>query len=177
MDEQAVQRDVFIAFEYSYKHDDWVYPLADALAGVTAAEAVWRPGPSVKGIWDIVLHMAVWTENIVERMRSGEDAHPAEGAWPPPPPDHPSGPGTHAVGDAAGGYPDEAAWEAAQRRLWDALAALHASIETNSLDALAGSPYGLGDLFCRFIHNAYHIGQITKMRELRAAEVNRMARA
>jgi hypothetical protein len=170
MDEQAVQRDVLIAFEYSYKHDDWVNPLADALAGVTAAEAAWRPGPDLKGIWNIVLHMAVWTENIVERMRSGERVRPAEGAWPPPPADHPSGPGTRAAGDAAGGYPDEAAWEAAQRRLWDALAALQAYIETNTLDALAGSPYGLGDLFCRFIHNAYHIGQITKMRELRAAQ-------
>jgi hypothetical protein len=152
MDKQAVRRDVLIAFEYSYQHDDWVNPLADALAGVTAAEAAWRPGPGGKGIWDIVLHMAVWTENIVARMRSGEAVRPAEGAWPPPP-----------------AVPDEAAWEAAQRRLWDALAALQAFIETNTLDALAGSPYGLGDLFCRFIHNAYHIGQITKLRELRAA--------
>jgi hypothetical protein len=26
MDEQTVRRDVLVAFEYSYKHDDWVYP-------------------------------------------------------------------------------------------------------------------------------------------------------
>src|SRR2546428_5704960 len=130
MDEQAVRRDVFIAFEYSYKHDDWVYPLADALAGVTAAEAAWRPGPDLKSIWNIVLHMAVSTENIVERMRSGERVRPAEGAWPPPP-----------------AVPDEAAWEEAQRRLWDALAALHAYIETNSLDALAGGPPWVGGRF------------------------------
>jgi len=152
MDEEAVRRDVLIAFEYSYKHDDWVNPLAEALAGVTAAEAAWRPDPGVRGIWDIVLHMAVWTENIVERMRSGEGIHPAEGAWPPPPAE-----------------PDETAWEAAQRRLWDGLSALQAYLETNSLAALTGSPYGLPDLLCRFIHNAYHIGQITKLRELRAA--------
>src|SRR5947209_4214158 len=157
MDEQAVQRDVLIAFESSYKHDDWVYPLADALAGVTAAEAAWRPGPDLKGIWNIVLHMAVWTENIVERMRSGEPARPAEGAWPPPP-----------------FVMDEAAWELAQRRLWDALAALRAYIEANPLEALARGPYGLGDLFCRFIHNAYHIGQITKLRELRSPRLMRL---
>jgi hypothetical protein len=150
MDGEALRRDVLIAFEYSYIHDDWVYPLVDALAGVTAEEAAWRPGPDLRGIWNIVLHMAVWNENIVERMQSGKDAHPAEGTDPPLP-----------------AIPDEAAWEAAQRRLWDSLAALHAYIETNSLDALAGSPWGLGDLFCRFIHMAYHIGQITKMRELR----------
>ena len=34
---------------------------------------------------------------------------------------------------------------------------------------LDGPPYGLGDLLCRFIHVAYHIGQITKLREVRAA--------
>ena len=153
MDEQVMRREVLVAFEYSYQHDDWVNPLADALAGVTAAEAAWRPGPDGRGIWDIVLHMTVWTKNIVERMRSGQPARPAEGAWPPP--------------DTV---MDEAAWEQAQQRLWDALAALQAYMETNSLDALAGSPYGLGDLFCRFIHNAYHIGQITKMRELWAAK-------
>ena len=153
MDGEAVKRDVLTAFDYSYLHEDWVYPLADALAGVTAQEAAWRPAPDGKGIWDIVLHMAVWTENIIERMRSGERVSPAEGAWPPPP-----------------AVLDEAAWEEAQRRLWDALAALSAYIEASPLDALAGSPWGLGDLFCRFIHNAYHIGQITKMRERRAAQ-------
>ena len=153
MDEQAYKRDVLIALEYSYVHEDWVNPLADALAGVTAEEAAWRPGPERKGIWDIVLHMAVWTENIVERMRSGENARPAEGAWTPPP-----------------AVPDEVAWEDAQRRLWDALAALHAYIEARPPASLWGSPYGLADLLCRFIHNAYHIGQITKMRELRAAQ-------
>src|SRR5205814_3077013 len=98
MDEQAVRRDVLIAFEYSYKHDDWVNPLADALAGVTATEAAWKPGPNSKGIWDIVLHMTVWTENIVLRMESGERVRPAEGAWPQPP-----------------AVPDEAGWEEAKR--------------------------------------------------------------
>lgn len=45
MDEQvdgrAVQRDVLIAFEYAHNEDDWVVPLAEALAGVTAKEAAW----------------------------------------------------------------------------------------------------------------------------------------
>jgi hypothetical protein len=152
MDEQTVRKEIQIAFEYSFMHDDWINPLINALTGVTAAEAAWKPGPDSKGIWDIVLHIAVWTENIIERIRSGADIRPTEGSWPPPPT-----------------IPDDAAWQAAQQRLWDALNALHAFIETSSLDTLAGSPYGLGDLLCRFIHNAYHIGQITKLRELRAA--------
>lgn len=153
MDGEAVRREVLLAFEYSYQHEEWVYPLADALRGVTATEAAWRPGPDVKGIWDIVLHLAVWTENIIERMQSRKSAHPEEGAWPPLPPTL-----------------DEAAWENAQRRLWDALAALRTHIESNPPDALMGGPYGLADLLCRFIHNGYHIGQITKMRECQAAQ-------
>ncbi len=150
MDEDAFKRDILTAFEYSYVHDDWVFPLADALAGLTAEEATWRPGPDFKGIWDIVLHMAVWTENIIQRMQRGEPVRPEEGAWPKLP-----------------DKPDEQSWAAAQRRLWNSLSALQSYMEANPLDSLSGSPYGLGDLFCRFIHNAYHIGQISKMRELR----------
>ena len=33
------------------------------------------------------------------------------------------------------------------------------------LDKINASPYGLGDLICRFTHNGYHLGQISKIRE------------
>jgi hypothetical protein len=153
IDGRAVKRDVLIALEYSYIHDDWVHPLTEALDGVTAEEALWRSGPKTKGIWDIVLHMAVWTENIVLRKRSGEIVRPEDGPWPPPP-----------------AIPDEAAWQAAQQRLWDSLASLRSQLERDPPSALLDAPYGMGDLLCRFIHNAYHIGQITKMREMREAQ-------
>ena len=148
-----MQRDVLLGFEYSYLHDDWVNPLADALGGVTVEEALWSPAPDSKGIWEIVLHMAVWNENIVLRMRSGEPVRPAEGAWPPLP-----------------AIPDESAWRDSQRRLWDALASVRVEIESNAPEALMRGPWGLADLLCRFNHNAYHIGQITKLRECMAAQ-------
>src|SRR5947209_2286677 len=127
MDDQAFKRELLVAHEYSYVHDDWVHPLSEALTGLTAEEAAWRPGPDIKGIWDIVLHMAVWTENIIARIRSGESVRPIEGAWPPPP-------------DSG----DEQAWAAAQERLWDSLETLRQFMESNSLDTLASGPYGLG---------------------------------
>ena len=153
MDGDVVKQAVLAGMEYSYEHDDWVTPLEEALAGVTADEALWRPGPKGKGIWDIVLHMAVWTDNVVERMRTGERARPAEGAWPPPPSE-----------------PDEDAWAAAQNRLRTSLSGLRDFISSSPPEALLGGPYGLGDLLCRFVHNAYHIGQITKMRECRCVD-------
>jgi hypothetical protein len=155
-----LQRDALQAFEFAHNREDWVHPLADALAGVTAQEALWRPGPNLKGIWDIVLHMAAWTENCVQRIQSGKHSKPAEGAWPPLP-----------------SAPDEAAWAAAQRRLWDALTALRAQIEATPSVALLDCTVGNGhqswsplvEVLSRLIHNAYHIGQITKLRECRAA--------
>lgn len=164
VDGQAVQWDVLIAFEYAYKEEDWVFPLADALAGVTAEEALWKPDPDDPEqtcIWQIVLHVAVWNENIVERMgqrtRNEPMGHPSEGAWPPLP-----------------NTLDEAAWEASKQRLWQSLTTLRTHIETTPIAALLD--YGtvgyshLDDLFCRFIHIAYHIGQITKMRECQSAQ-------
>jgi hypothetical protein len=69
---------------------------------------------------------------------------------------------------------DEVAWEASKQRLWKSLAALHAHIQTTPPAALLDQGtvgYSqLADLLCRLIHNAYHIGQIAKMRECRAAQ-------
>ena len=161
-----MRRDVLLAFEYAHNREDWVYPLADALAGVTAQEAAWKPSPDkpdpdMRCIWQIVLHMTAWTDNIVQRMAQriqGEPpGKPPEGAWPPLP-----------------ATMDEAAWEDAQRRLWNALAALRAHIEATPPAALldcGNVGYSqFADLLCRLIHNAYHIGQITKLREWRAAQ-------
>jgi hypothetical protein len=156
---EAVRRDVLLAFEYAHNEDDWVFPLAEALDGVTAAEAAWTPDtadPEPRGIWRIVLHMTVWTENIVERMGQRERGErlggPSEGAWPPLPPTL-----------------DEAAWKADQQRLWNALAALQTHIAETPIAAMLDQGQAgysqLADLLCRFTHNAYHIGQITKLRE------------
>lgn len=166
VDSQAVRRDVLLAFEYSYSHDDWVYPLNDALKGVTAQEAAWKPGPDVPSIWEIVLHITAWTDNIVQRMaqrgRGEAPGRPPEGAWPPLP-----------------ASLDEAAWQDTKGWLLDALAALRVHIETTTLAELldCGSVgYSqLADLLCRFSHNAYHIGQITKLREWWAAQSVTMA--
>src|SRR6185369_15078626 len=82
MTDQETRELLSTAFEYSYLHDDWVYPLSDGLEGISAEQAAWRPGPELMGIWDIVLHVAVWNENIIERIETGEKARPSEGAWP-----------------------------------------------------------------------------------------------
>lgn len=164
VDGQAIRRDVLSAFEYAHNKDAWVFPLAEALAGVTAREAIWKPATAasdLRSIWEIVLHMTVWTENLVQRgeqrMRGEPPGRPPEGDWPPLP-----------------ATPDEGAWEQSQRRLWDALAGLRAYIETTPptvlLDQGNAGYSQFADLLCCLIHNAYHIGQITKLRDFYASQ-------
>ena len=148
VDNETIKREIIIGFEYSYLHDDWVNPLSEALEGVTAKEAIWRPGPDAKGIWDMVLHMATWNENIVERIETGETVGALDGHWPAPPV-----------------VPDEAAWEAAKKRLWNSLDSIQRTLESSSLEKIQSGGYHLGDLLCRFTHMGYHLGQITKLRE------------
>jgi hypothetical protein len=148
MDEASLRREIGLAFEYSYRHDDWIAPLDEVLEGLTAEQALWRPAGVEKGIWEIVLHITVWNENIVARVTTGTVAKPRDGNWPTLP--SPSG---------------EPEWEQAKARLRSSLASVQALIADNPVDVLHSGPYGLADLLCRCTHNGYHLGQITKVRE------------
>lgn len=148
MSDAELRRHLLTAFEYSYRHDDWVTPLDELLEGISAEQALAKPPWAEKGVWEIVLHLAVWHENIVERILMGQKAHPPEGAWPPVP-------------EAA----TDEEWVKSKERLGQALDSVRRMLETVPLDQISASPYGLADLLCRFTHNGYHLGQITKLRE------------
>lgn len=148
MTDAEVKDSLSLAFEYCYLHDEWVTSLGEALAGLGVGEALHRPTPESKCIWEILLHVAVWNENIILRMK-GDEARPAEGAWPELP-------------ESQG----EEAWNEAKSRLWRSLKSIEDTMRDSTLDTLNGGPYGLPDLLCRFIHVAYHIGQIVKQREI-----------
>ena len=152
MDDDIVRNTIRTVFDYSYLHDDWVTPLSEALDGLTVDQALWKPTAGVKCIWEIVLHMAYWNENIVERMHGDRRARPAEGPWPSMP-----------------SPADADAWASTQARLWKSLDTLCDEIGSVSMSTLLDRPWPdgsvLDDLMCRFTHNAYHIGQLTKLRE------------
>jgi hypothetical protein len=148
MNELDQRKELAVAFEYAYRHDDWVTPIDEALDRVTPEQALWRTTPASKSIWEIVLHVAAWNENIVQRIESGAPVRPSEGAWPTLP-----------------SVTDEAAWAAAQARLRDSLDSIRQILETTPMSAIRESPFGVADLLCRFVHIGYHIGQITKLRE------------
>lgn len=146
MTEDQMKREIATAFEYSYLHSDWVEPLESVLDGLTPEQAARRLAPESTTVWEVVLHLALWHQNIVDRIETGQPVHPPVG-WPPMPPEI-----------------DVAGWEEAKARLRIALASVAEVIAREPLDKLA-SHYGLADLMCRATHNGYHLGQIVKMRE------------
>jgi len=154
IDSEIVRKAALVAIEYSHDQDDFTTPLAEALDGVTAVDAAWKMPPTEKCIWEIVLHLARWAENLIVRVHGDPKAHTEGGSWPSMPAEA-----------------TELAWEADKQRLFAAVQAMRSEFKNGSMSRLTyqGEGYGtpLDELICRAIHSAYHVGQITKLKEWR----------
>ena len=78
-------------FDQAYTAPSWHgTPLKGTIRGISARQALWRPGPKRHCIWDLVLHTAYWKCMVRRRLlRDPEIAFPRDGAnWPalPKPP-------------------------------------------------------------------------------------------
>lgn len=150
----------------SYDGDAWHGPaLADALDGVDAATAAARPIPGAHSIWELVLHLTVWTAEVARRAGGAVAGMPAEGNW-----------------RSAPQTPDAPAWEAARRDLdaaRDTLLTTVAALPADQLDRdVPRADPGNADVgpqtYALMLtglaeHNAYHGGQIALLRRAAAA--------
>ena len=125
--------------------------LAEALAGLTAAEADFQPFADAHTIRELVFHVDFWIQETLRRIEAPPDDRPdPENDWP--------------TGEVAKGR-REATWKAALAQLEESHRRLHATVL--ALDAagfdrrVAGSdPTLRGMLLGLLQHNAYHAGQI-----------------
>lgn len=149
------------ALERSFNGEAWHGPaVADALADVTAEEALYRPAADVHTIWEITLHIAAWAREVASRLRGREPGEPDGGDW-----------------REAEGL-DNDAWEAAIQEVFSARDELIAEVRRQSDDDLAtmiGSrpEPALATGFSRAAsvlgviqHNGYHGGQISLLKKL-----------
>ncbi len=154
-DLQALRGDLRSA----YDGDPWHGPsITSVLTGITAETAAQRPIPAAHTIWELVLHMAVWTREVASRVRGADARNPPED-WPP--------------ARFGGG---EAAWQAAK----DDLAAAQKELE-QAADALKpddllrwigdqrnpalGTGLPVGTVIRGLLqHHAYHEGQISLLK-------------
>jgi len=150
----------------SHHGDPWHGPsVAQALEGLTAAEASARPIRGAHTIWELALHLAAWRGEVARRLESGRYGEPPEGDWPEVP----------RAGDSVEEY--EAAWTEAQKRLVDAEAAIQRALAAMPLERLAevvggerDAPLGTGTTYVVMLHgvaqhDAYHAGQMKLLRK------------
>jgi uncharacterized damage-inducible protein DinB len=148
-------------FKRAHDGDPWHgSPVKRILRGVTAKQAATKPRKGGHSIWELVVHLTAWRNEIAERAGGKPAATPSAGDWPK-------------VGE-----PTPARWKAA-------LAALDASHEHMvkvarelSDDRLLeptndprNRPLGTGVSYYELLHgavqhDAYHAGQIAILRKV-----------
>ena len=130
------------------------------LDGMSAQDAARRPAGVAHSVWELVLHMTAWTDEVRRRLGGLEPATPEAGDWP--------------TADEV----SEAAWTRAKARLAEAHTALLADAERLALHDLArpvgsvrdpalGTGVTRGGMLVGLAqHDAYHTGQLALVRRL-----------
>ena len=138
----------------------WAHSLLDALEGLTAEQAAWKPeGQETRSIWEIVNHVIFWKE-VVLRFLDGEEAIQAGDDWPP-------------VSEVS-----EEAWAKTVERLRKVHEDLIQRLRERELDLdrkvtlVEGwtAPFG-ETLFGLIGHDSYHTGQILTLRQLQGHKI------
>lgn len=136
----------------------WQPPLSEALSGLTAAQAAWKPAPARHSIWQIVRHLILWKGGVLD-------------AWSGTPPD-----GQQLVArdwpEAAGSEDD---WARDRRTLLEISLELLSRVDglddaglSTAIDWYQGrhrQPLALR-VVRTTTHDAYHAGQIQYLRAL-----------
>lgn len=168
----------------------WHTPLADAVRGLCAAQALWRPAPGLYNIWELVNHITVWKEEAARWLRGlprTEELFQSEAAgWPPAPAGAGAGSGAASgvsastsagIGEAGIAEADSAA-EAKWQETVAALRAAHENLtaaleETDVTPVAADAPHplprGLGFAAGTPSHDSYHGSQIILIRKLQGS--------
>lgn len=146
--------------EREHEGDPWHgSPLREILSGIDAQQAARTPVHGAHSIWELVLHVTGWKNEVARRVAGAPAGLPAEGDWP-------------AVGE-----PSEERWQAALRRLEEAHRGLMAAIEELPEARLfeptndpRNRPLGAGVSYYVLLHgivqhDVYHSGQIALLKK------------
>jgi hypothetical protein len=130
--------------------------LRGSLRGLTAREALWRPGPDRHNIWELALHTAYW-KYAVRRRLAGESV----GSFERKPSNWPAIP---QPADASGWKRDIGFLEQEHRKLREIVAGL------TPADLARRSPRGVWtyaeEIHGVAAHDLYHTGQIQLIKRL-----------
>ncbi len=148
--------------EEGFQMPAWHGPnFRNALRGVTAEEAAWRPAKNRHNIWEIAVHAAYWKYTVTRRLTGSRKR------------DFPEKGRNWFSRDTAKLAKGEAArrWKSDLDLLMKAHRELHNAIAELKESQLKRSPSGSGKTAIRnavgiAMHDAYHAGQIQLLRKL-----------
>lgn len=139
--------------------DPWYgAPWSKLLEGVTPDQAAAHPISGGHSIWEVVLHMTAWTNEVRRRLEGAPAAEPIEGDW------------------SVAATVSTQSWDAAQARLAEAHAQLTAAVEGLPATRWAepvgrirepalGTGVTVGGMLVGLAqHDAYHTGQLALLR-------------
>lgn len=142
-----------------YDGDPWHgSSITAVLKGIEAHAAGRRPIPDAHTIWELVLHMAVWTREVASRVRGADAKNPPED-WP--------------LARSGGG---EEAWKLAKEDLASAQRELEQAVDSLQADELVrwigdqrdpalGTGLTVGTVIRGLLqHHTYHQGQIALLK-------------
>ena len=136
----------------AYEKKAWHGPnLKEAIRGVSAKEAAWRPGKGRHNIWEETLHAAYWKWEARRRVgggKKGSFALKGSNFFPRPEKDK----------------TDEASWRADRELLEREHRALRKTIE-KVVDTPRATKF-IRHIYGAALHDVYHAGQIRLLRRL-----------
>ena len=145
---------VLTIFDEAYEKKTWHGPnLRQAIRGVSAKQAAWRPGAGRHNIWEETLHAAYWKYAVRNRIEGGKRGSFAL-------------PGSNFFSRPEKGRTSEAAWRVDKELLEREHRALRAVVE-RVLDSPRGEKF-LKQIYGVAFHDIYHAGQIRLLRRLMA---------
>jgi uncharacterized damage-inducible protein DinB len=54
---------------YTFEKEAWQPPLSGAIDGLTAEQAAWKPSPERHSIWQIVRHVILWKQGVLDALQ------------------------------------------------------------------------------------------------------------
>jgi hypothetical protein len=147
--------------EFTYEKEGAYPPLRAALAGLSPAQAAWKPDPRRHSIWQIVRHLILWDEAALDALTGRPKAYQElqNADW------------REAKGDEREWDQDVARLHEVGSRLKERLGGM----DDRDLEALIrpyteAEPYPAAMRFLRTMtHSVYHCGQIRHLRALQGA--------
>ena len=138
----------------TYDKESWYAPFKDAIEGLTAQQASWKPpGEATKSIWENVNHLIYYKERLVANMEGLEWKNPLDGGQ------------TFFLTEQSG---DEKEWRKVGERAEIAQRNLREILSKTSPEKLGENSHE-ENLLDIMLHDAYHTGQIMLIRKMQGA--------